>query len=461
MELQGAHSRGHMLVYLLTACCLALSILTSSFDIFLVLQVGPFNFRISQLLLLFPMMLAVCVVALRQWRCRVPVGFIWLCLWSGFILAFVPNTVFLARSVGYAFWLVFDMAMILMFVQLVTSWHQLRFLIRVYLYTFGFVALFGLLQFAMGVLGMNPPLVTQWWLPRLPRVNGFCYEPSFYSTYMLMGWVLSFHLWRTGTAILSRRQLMWIFFCTTGALLLSGSRMGWIMMALWLLQYPAGVCWGLARGVVSRARLRTTLLLGAGGLLVAMIVLSIVSLGDMEFLLSGLGVGGSASHSAGTRTREFGDTITLFVESPFVGRSLGGISSAIGALRGVDVTNIEAAKENEGMNVFAEVLAASGFFGFIPFVLFVYGLLRKPLLLVRNSTGLLEEDLRHLVTGMMWSLLFEFAILQFNQNILRPYLWMHIALLCTTYAVARQQVCRLPPEQNSARECLPFEHGIR
>jgi len=37
------------------------------------------------------------------------------------------------------------------------------------------------------------------------------------------------------------------------------------------------------------------------------------------------------------------------------------------------------------------------------------------------------------------ALVFEWAILQLNQNILRLYLWVHIALLATVFAAARRQ----------------------
>ena len=89
------------------------------------------------------------------------------------------------------------------------------------------------------------------------------------------------------------------------------------------------------------------------------------------------------------------------------------------------------AKENEGQCVTAEVLAASGIFGFVAFVTYFWTLLSVPI-----RRRFFDKEMGVVVKSLAWSLLFMFAILQFNQNILRLYLWFHIALLSATFAVA-------------------------
>jgi O-antigen ligase len=121
----------------------------------------------------------------------------------------------------------------------------------------------------------------------------------------------------------------------------------------------------------------------------------------------------------------------LFQNSPLIGYSLGGIAPAIAQLHGVTDLDFESVKEFEGNSIFVEVLAASGIFGFIPFFLFVWSIVWKPLAL---SKKLLSEQSKILV-ALSLSLIFEFVILQFNQVILRPYLWMHIAVLAACYSV--------------------------
>jgi hypothetical protein len=97
--------------------------------------------------------------------------------------------------------------------------------------------------------------------------------------------------------------------------------------------------------------------------------------------------------------------------------------------------NFEESKVFEGQSVFAEVAAASGILGSIPFFGFLVVSCIAPLQLARRAPQVEAAWLRALVV----SLLFEWAILQFNQNILRLYLWVHIAVLAAVYALVRRQ----------------------
>src|SRR6185312_11963478 len=171
----------------------------------------------------------------------------------------------------------------------------------------------------------------------------------------------------------------------------------------------------------------------------------------MLMLLNGTGLSNTAAHSVVERENSFEDTLDAFVEHPVIGRSLGGVSYAIGQAHGEDLHSFEASKQFEGMNIFAEVLAASGVVGIIPFVFFLAALIGKPWKLAKNIAPGNAALLRSLVR----SLLFVLAILQFNQNILRPYLWIHVAILATAYAAAqRYQLLRKHfsgsgPDENS------------
>ena len=73
--------------------------------------------------------------------------------------------------------------------------------------------------------------------------------------------------------------------------------------------------------------------------------------------------------------------------------------------------------------------------GSIPFFCFVVVTIAAPLRLARRVSALPAAWLRALVV----SLIFEWAILQFNQNVLRLYLWVHIAVLAAVYATGRRQ----------------------
>jgi O-antigen ligase len=150
-------------------------------------------------------------------------------------------------------------------------------------------------------------------------------------------------------------------------------------------------------------------------------------------LLGGTGIYGAPAHSVVERASALEDTWKVFTQHPFIGRSLGGVSFGIGELYGVQIRSFQDSKPYEGMATFAEVLAASGVFGVIPFVVFLIAIIKKPLEAARRSS----PEYTILLRALTRSLIFELSILQFNQNILRPYLWVHLAILATVYAAAR------------------------
>lgn len=411
---------------------LYVSVATVSFDVFLSINLG-FNFRISQLFLM-PVILYVAVTRLTSKRTVVPVGFYFLLVWSTFILLFVPNTSLPVRSAGYVFWLLFNIATIFIFVQLFRTAQRINQLIRYYIYSFCFVATFGLVQFILPLLGLGAPLVQQWWIPGvLARINGFSYEPSYFATYLIMGWVMVASLHKDKATIIAKRSLFSIYLLLTVAMILSSSRMGWLIMILWYLHYPVEFLFKLFCGGIDMRLFGKNLLIVVV-CVICYILASVIGIDAIKFLIEGLGILGGSSHSSSTRINELLDTLAVFAESPFIGYSLGGVSSAIGELRGVHITDLEIAKDHEGMNVFAEVLAASGIIGGLVFAAYVALLFYLPIKFVRKSA---DSVFRPLVKALVISFGFELLMLQFNQNILRPYLWMHIAVLCCTYAVAQ------------------------
>jgi O-antigen ligase len=150
--------------------------------------------------------------------------------------------------------------------------------------------------------------------------------------------------------------------------------------------------------------------------------------------LNGTGLSDTAAHSVIQREGALQDTLQVFWDNPIVGQGLGGVSSAIGSLHGDVVNSFEESKLFEGMNVFAEILAASGFPGVIPFACFLFLTINKPWNLCRQF----PYGQATLIRALVRALVFAWAILQFNQNVLRPYLWVHLAMLCTAYAASRQ-----------------------
>ncbi len=400
-----------------------MGVFSVSFDVFLVVNVG-FNFRAAQILFAVPIVVGILKATKRaKW----PIAFNMLLAWSVFVLAFIPNTDFLMRSVGYGFWLMFSAALVFATVQLYSN-STIFDLLRWYVYSFLAIAVFGIIQFVLPLMGITPPLVAQWWIPDvLARINGFSYEPSYFATYLLIGWIMVMYLLEKRYYLLPKTHLFFIALVLTVAMVLSSSRMGWVMMGLWVVRYPlifALKLLFLKKTRYARYSLVLALCLIAGTGFLAYIG----GVGSILFLLQGTGIEGTAAHSVEERSEGLIDVLRIFYSSPIIGYSLGGLSSAIGALHSVDVSSFDVAKQFEGLGVFPQVLAASGLIGFIPFVLYIATIIVIP---YRLSVQVPEKVL---LRCLVYALVFELIILQFNQNVLRPYLWLHIGLLSATYA---------------------------
>jgi hypothetical protein len=66
----------------------------------------------------------------------------------------------------------------------------------------------------------------------------------------------------------------------------------------------------------------------------------------------------------------------------------------------------------------------------IPFLLYLGATIKKPLSMSRKTGG----DIGTVLSGLVWALCMELLVLQFNQNILRAYLWFHLGVLAAAYA---------------------------
>jgi hypothetical protein len=416
--------------------------LTSSFDIFLVLEAGG-NYRFCQIIT--PVL--ICLAIVKAARCgTIPVlGALPLSIWFLFQILFIPAAGFWPKSLGYCLWLLLNFGLLFSYVQLFgDNFILLTRVLRWYVYSFALIASFGIVQFILPVLGFGGLFVKQWWIPgELARVNGFSYEPSYFATYLLVGFVFTGALRRNRSSLLPSINLLAIYWLTAVGIILSSSRMGIVFLFadVFLSQlkpwfsFFADFLKGHIIFFKLRALLPSFLSIAFLGVIVVGASTAIERSPAIALMfLNGTGISDTAAHSVIERENALGETLTVFLEHPLIGRSLGGVSAAIADLQGEKVNSFEASKNFEGMSVFAEALAASGVIGIIPFVWFLVTTILKPVRLARLASPFYSVLLRALVR----SLVFAWAILQFNQNMLRPYLWVHIAILVTVYTAALQ-----------------------
>jgi hypothetical protein len=404
-------------------------LVSSSFDIFFNLNLGGFNVRTCYLV-------SFAFLALYAWksdeayrlRFVAPGSFF---VWAMFCLAFVWNTQFLSRNIGYMAWLGFNVLMI-MAIYAYCRMEGWQSLMRLYMASFFIMALVGLAQFAFSLFGIHI-LITMWWqVNKLPRINALSYEPSYYATYLLIGFVFQYSLFRKGIFLFSKKLQLGMLLAVVAAIFLSTSRMGILFMC-------AILAWDFLRMLVlAGIQLRISRLNFALTLLMILAISSvIIRIWTNDKLrrqyLAGTGLESTASHSRDTRIGQMTNVFLVFQQSPLIGYSLGGIAPAIARYYGNDTPDQKKAKEFEGLNIFLEVLAASGIVGFFFFASWLFQVFRVNILLENFLRRIHEKADADILRALRLALIAELLILTLSQNILRPYLWVLIGVMNALY----------------------------
>lgn len=410
---------------------LFLILITSSFDIFLNIRVGGFSIRFFYFLEFILFLIFIHKFMTNEIRTIKLVGYQFLIIWFFILLIFVPNTTILLRSIGYVVWLFLLILLVGLLSTLISTKKQFYKIFEYYIISFYYIALFGLFQFVLGLLGIDI-LVVQRWFPHLIRINGFSYEPSYYASYLIIGWSLLFYLINNNKKYKQRYRK--IFFLITLSIVLSSSRMGILTMFLisFLYYFINFFKKFLFKFSINKSYIKYIIILFL--ILILILFIIIKDWDTIKFLFAGLGIGGESSHSSKPRITSMIETFQIFLNSPIIGYSLGGLASAIAKLNGVYISSQLEAKHYEGMSIFIQVLAASGLIGFIFFLSYLSYLLYKACI-VSKKVKLILYDYSIIIKSLCFSLFWELFILSFNQNIIRNYLWIAIAMFSTSIQI--------------------------
>ncbi|MCQ2516058.1 MAG: O-antigen ligase family protein [Saccharofermentans sp.] len=409
----------------ITNALIWLSILLASCDIVFKFEIKGLTVRATQL---FSLVVMVCLLLrfIKYGSIKIYKPIV------NMLIVFCFNTVFILNSrtafnaIGYDLWLLLDIIQILAFSYYLSTQETIASIIRKYIICFDAFAVLGLLQWLLQFFNINFFIMQ---ISAMHRSNGFSYEPSFYATYMLMGAIVCLYLvekrnYRSMNSVFLYVSTLLI----VAALILSTSRMGLLVLAIYMV-FRGVVCLNsYIRMRASWVKLLFTLMPILAGLGVIAVIIALEL--EVEFVLTyfnGLGIGGTASHSADIRMSSTQDTWNLFLSSPFIGCSLGGIDAAILHSKLIGYTT--AGNGSASMSVALEALCAYGVFGAFFFFKYIYDLSFGSFLKLKKHKG--DNKDREMVNAMILAFVFEFGILQFNQNILRPPFWVHIALLTT------------------------------
>jgi len=319
-------------------------------------------------------------------------------------------------------------------------------LVRWYLISCLCVALFGVVQFFAGIEG-HELLITQWLIyKQIPRLNGISYEPSYFAIYMIGAWgTVAVLLDYNVQSILPRRTLQAALVLLTTVIVLSTSRSGiaacyggFVLFAgYWLLQAIKGRRIGAWRYWL--------MFIGIGLPLVVTYIAFLKFPAFAGAMVGGLGIDRTSSYSVLDRFRAYDETLRLVRRHSIVGVGIGGIGPSIAESLNPGITLESYLRDKiNGLNVFLEAFAAGGIVGglaFIGYLISLFAHLAKRLPL--------KDDLSRISLALGLGLLFELFLLVFEQNLVRVYLWIHIAVFSAALS-ANPDAAVCTPKVNGA-----------
>ena len=393
---------------------------TASFDLTCLVNIKGFSLRISLIIIIFIISFSfILFIISRRKMLQLPPGIIPLIAWMLFLLLFIPNAPFIMRSLGYWFFCLLFILFLISSVNIPLL--DVKIINTLYLISFILTALFGCIQFFGTLAGLNIPFIRQWVFEtanKIPRINGFSYEPSYYATYLIPSLPLAcFFLQNKGKIrILGITGCIIIF----TAIILSTSRMGIFAACLYLLFIIFPI---LKKTILSLSRSLQTVVFFTSIIIITAGLFLFSQTGawykiDRKFFFT-------AEGSLAARRLRSMEVLEIFFASPFLGCSLGGVASVLADRNQVTDWSNNTIKNFEGQNIFYELLAASGLPAFFLFLLFITIIIFGLLQLLHDSNNKNHDLYQSLLCG----LLLQIFLLIFNQNILRVYFWTNIAVI--------------------------------
>jgi hypothetical protein len=411
-------------------------LLTSSCEIILTFDIGA-KLHIAQIFLAFLCAAALLICVYRR-------SLLWtrectaITIWAAAMVILVPIAGNMMLSIAFTGMMLLMVGSYIAMLQLFGNGKHFEWVMRWYLLSYVILAGIGLVQFTLPLIGLPSFDVMQWWIHgRLARINGFTYEPSFYATYMIMGWVTLLELRHSRSPIVAHPRWKYATILLTVVLILSSSRTAIVMMIVEGTLRVFGAVWPPVRrsmGYLAQGRLVFPLM---PRLVVARLLMALATFGlgawivaanvDPLIFLAGTGLGNTATHSVDGRESDFRDTLLVATQHPWIGRGVGGVSIANGKNKGRDITTFEDARLYEGFSVFLTTYAESGFFVFIPFALFCW----------YTSFGAMIESFRAARAGNVYAqstyalaraTLIVYIALCVDQNLFRTYVWVHLGM---------------------------------
>lgn len=372
----------------MTNIIIILSILLSGGD-YLALKIYGMTFRLSQLLFLFYFLYLLLFNKYKIYKEFIK-NYIFI-VFPHFISLFYTKS--FINSLSYFIFVLFNCFVVIIPLINWSSSKKNKNLIYIYIYVFKTVGILTIIQFILGNIGIFIPIFQNDIYRGIFRPSLWFYEPSYLATYfsLYIGIVLVGYL---NDQKKYKNDLLFSWFCTA----LTTSSTGFIAIGIsmfFLILFQKSLS----------SKLKTIFLTFGFGVLIFSII-GLIKIEILEIFLGRLFNQGIQASSGG-RIEGSIKALNIFLKFPLFG---------IGANSYKDLPmNLS---KSPVPNVTIEILVNLGFVGFCCFVYFFKYLFN----LYKSNKDIVEVK-------MMWvSLILFLLILQANQNYMRLYMWIHIAL---------------------------------
>lgn len=314
---------------------------------------------------------------------------------------------------------------------------------KLYFFAFICVGLYAFLQLLLSYAGIQDPFIGQTIGKKVARPNAFAYEPSYYALYMtpfVMMANLHFLLdKKRHFFIFAKLKITHIVFInflflvstTTSSLF---SYFVFICLLPFIKVIPKKLVWKVFGALLASMATFTALFP------------SFAKRYFMKFFFDGF-----SHYSFYERWSGIVNCWQTFLKNPFFGVGLGGVppylfqawqSREDGFLflwhDALIVRAVNPFKIFEPSNVFTEVLASLGILGILGFSVFLYGYGS----LAAKALKTKDDERRHFCLLFLISTFVMIVVLQFNQGLMRTYIWAHLGITCAYFV----QTIRLSQE---------------
>lgn len=298
----------------------------------------------------------------------------------------------LKSSLMYLFWVLFNFLFIITPIINYIDYDE-KTVWKYYIYSFRIVGLLTIIHALLLLMGIEIPMFLNNITLGIPRPSAWFYEVSYSATYMLLYFGISIFLYEN----LSKKEYRFDLFFSIFIIALTTSTTGYIGIFLGFL---IGLFLIQSKDIFYKLKIFFNIVFIIG---IILLIFYLFNPNIIKFFIGRIFTSGIAAAS-GERVSGWKYAFELFIEHPFLGIGAGAYETYYGFT---------------ATNVTLEILSTLGLFGFSMFVLFfiyLFFAINK-----KNQTKILKS--------LLFSLFLFLVMLQANQNYMRMYMWLHIALI--------------------------------